>query len=147
MLRIVLPLTGLEARPAAIPSRTAKPVPGNRLAVRAAICRAIVLAAATEPEVPVSVTGPAVEWEAAIGPVEDRTASEAATFRAAAEEIVTHSAAARGVRRDTTDRARARAAAAARPAWALEAEAALGVAVAADAGKPAHFEWEYGSGT
>src|SRR6516162_6375663 len=147
-IRTVLPLTGSEARPAAIPFRTAKPAPGNRLAVRAAICRAIVLPAATELEVPESVTGPVAAWEAAIGPAGDRTASEVGTFRAAAEEIETRSAAAPGVRGDTTDRARAPAAAAVLRAWALEAEAALVVAVAADAGKRARFEWEFtGAGT
>src|SRR6516162_8548248 len=64
-IRTVQPRTGLEARPAAIPSRTVKPAPGNRLAVRAAIYRAIVPEAATGAEVPVSVTGPVAEWEAA----------------------------------------------------------------------------------
>ena len=75
LIRTVPPLTGLAAQRAAIPSRTARPVLDNRLAVRAAVYGAIGLAALVIAlEVPVSVTGPEVQLEAAIGQAGDRTA-------------------------------------------------------------------------
>jgi hypothetical protein len=91
---------------------TARLVPGNKLADRAAIWLAIA------PVVLASATERVMELLPAIDP-EAQTASEAEMFRALAGETGMPSEEVPGVPRVTTDRAHAPAAAVAPPAWAL----------------------------
>lgn len=118
LIEIERPRTDLEVPLAATPSPTDRPVPGNKLEGRAAICRAT---AAHEPE---QATGPVAQGVATGLPAAaEPTALEVVICRAAVGEIGTHSA---GGRAATADRALAPTAVAAHPAWDLEA-AGVGV--------------------
>jgi hypothetical protein len=126
----VRPQTGLAAQREATRLLTVRLVPGNSLAVRAAIWQAI------GPATDGQATGLAEDWAQVTGSAEGgQIALEAGTSRAAAQATEMHSEEVPGVLRDTTDPARARTAAAVPPAWDPEVEAsAAAVDLAAVAG-------------
>ena len=127
---IEVPRTGSVVQHEETPYPTVRLMPDNRLADRAAICRAI------GPAALVSAIGRLVELEQAIGPEEEeRTASAAGMSRAAVVETETRLEAAPEVPRDTTDRVRVPVAAAAPPAWGLAVEAGALVVVVGAAGR------------
>jgi len=118
------PPTDSGERRAVIRSPTARPAPGSRSDGRAAICRVPVR------EEPERAIARVQAWPIALVEV-GQTALEVGMSRAAVAETATPLAEARGVPKDTTDRALARAAAAAHPVWDL---AVVGAAVAAVGG-------------
>lgn len=130
-IAIVRPLTGLAALHEATPLLTVRLVLDNSLAVKEAICPAIVL------QVAGSATVPAADLELAIEQgAEERIASEAGISRAAVAETEMPSGEVPGVRKATTDRAHEPVAIAVLPAWDLEAAVAsvVGAGVAAEGG-------------
>jgi hypothetical protein len=114
----VRPQTGLAALREETPLPTAKLVPDNSLAVKAAILPAIAVAALA------SATELAAGWARVTGSAAGgQTALEAATSRGVAAETETHLEEVPGVLGDTTDPARVPTAAAVPRAWAPEVEA------------------------